>query len=40
MYVTYFAFYADGSSERWEFPADWTLEEVKRQLKTNDVMVG
>lgn len=39
-YNTYFAFYADGSSEKVEFPSDWTLDEVKKALNTDDVMEG
>jgi hypothetical protein len=39
-YNTYFAFYVDGSSEKVEFPSDWTLDEVKKALNTDDVMEG
>lgn len=39
-YNTYFAFYADGSSDKVEFPSDWTLDEVKKALDTDDIMEG
>jgi hypothetical protein len=39
-YSTFFAFYADGYSEKVEFPSDWTLDEVKKALGTDDVMEG
>lgn len=38
-YKTYFAFYVNGSSTRCEFPSDWTLDDVKRAMETDDIMV-
>ncbi len=37
-YNTFFAFYADGSSVKAEFPSDWTLEDVKKAMESDDIM--
>ena len=39
-YSTFYAFYQDGSSQKVEFPSDWSLEEVKKALNTDDVVEG
>ena len=35
---TFFAFYADGSSQKVEFPSDWSIEDVKKAMQTDDIM--
>lgn len=37
---TYYAFYADGSAEKVEFPSDWTTEEVRQELDALEVLQG